>query len=189
MEAKQFAEQLRQTVEQLKAEGVEQIHTSNLVAYLASAAKDLESEQTLDIELHKAKLQKWIEEHKNAHSHSVEMFRSVITAGQNALRTSFLMNGGSSVAMLAFIGHLATTVPEKVPLFASSLAVFVIGVLIAAVASGTTYLSQWFYASENKGLFKIGFSLNVVSIVLGISSYVVYGFGVYEAYGVFSAFT
>lgn len=117
------------------------------------------------------------------------MFRSVITSGQNALRTSFVMNGGSSVAMLAFIGHLATETPEKIPFFASSLTVFVIGVLIVAIASGTTYLSQWLYASKNERLIKIGGNLNVFSIVLGISSYVMYGFGIYKTYGVFSTFT
>lgn len=189
MKANQFAKELCLTVEKLKADGVEKIDTSNLIAYLASASKELESEHTFDTELYKAKLQKWIEEHKNTHSYSVEMFRSVITAGQNALRTSFLMNGGSSMAMLAFIGHLATEVPEKVQLFASSLTVFVIGVLIVAIASGTTYLSQWLYASKNERLIDIGGILNVASIVLGISSYVIYGFGVYKTYGVFSTFT
>lgn len=51
MEANQFADGLRQTLEKLKAEGVEKIDTSNLITYLASSAKELESEQTLDIEL------------------------------------------------------------------------------------------------------------------------------------------
>jgi hypothetical protein len=89
-----------------------------------------------------------VEEHKNIHAHGVEMFRSVIQAGQNALRSAFLMNGGASVALLAFVGHLSSVAPKKVPMLAPSLATFVGGVLVAALASGVTYLSQWFYAGK-----------------------------------------
>lgn len=56
------------------------------------------------------------------------------------------MNGGASLALLTFVGHLSGTNPEKIPAIAASLTVFVGGVLVAALASGTTYLCQWFYA-------------------------------------------
>ena len=189
MEASKFAKELRQTIEQLKADGIDEIKSENLIMYLSDAAKDLGSTDAMDMELYKAKLQKWVEEHKSSHAHSVEMFRSVIAAGQNALRTSFLMNGGSSVAMLAFIGHLATNAPSKVQLFASSLTIFVVGVLIAAVASGITYLSQWFYAGNKTWKEKTGFVLNIVAIILGVGSYVVFAYGISEAYDVFNNFT
>ncbi|MFA7585631.1 MAG: hypothetical protein WCY11_05455 [Novosphingobium sp.] len=189
MEAKNFVQDLRRNVEQLKAEGVEQIEVVNLLDYLESAERDLTSTEVLDVELYKAKLQTWVEDHKRSHNQSVEMFRSVITAGQNALRTAFLMNGGSAVAVLAFIGHLATNAESKVPLFAPSLAIFVTGVLVAAVASGVTYLSQWFYAADKAWAEKTGFVLNIAAIVLGISSYVVFAFGISEAYGVLAKFT
>lgn len=189
MEASKFAKELQQTIEQLKADGIDEIKSENLIKYLSDAAKDLGSDNAMDIELYKAKLQKWVEEHKGSHARSVEMFRSVITAGQNALRTSFLMNGGSSVAMLAFIGHLATHSPSKVHLFAYSLAIFVTGVLVSVVASGTTYLSQWFYAGNKTWQEKTGFVLNIVAIILGIGSYVVFAYGISKAYDIFSTFT
>lgn len=188
MNSNEFALELNKTIKQLKAEGVDSIDTEKLIAYLDDAEGNLESQSESNIELYKANLQQWLEEHKNANAHSVEMFRSVISAGQNALRTSFLMNGGASVATLAFIGHLATTSPEKVTLFSTSLAFFVLGVLVSAITSGVTYLSQWLYASDSKKAEKAGFVLNVAAIVLGIGSYVIFAFGINEAHSVFSNF-
>jgi hypothetical protein len=141
---------LRGIVDDLKTKGVESIPSDNLIRYLDERLRDLStsaappSEAT--IERYKAELLKWVEEHKNIHAQGIEMFRSVIQAGQSALRTAFLMNGGASVALLAFIGHLSSVAPQKVRLLAPSLVVFVSGVLVAALASGVTYLSQWFYA-------------------------------------------
>ena len=189
MEASNFENELRKTLEQLKADGIDEIKLDNLIAYLSDASDDLQSKESINIELYKAQLQNWVEKHKNSHAYSVEMFRSVINAGQNALRTSFLMNGGSAVAMLAFIGHLATTAPEKVTLFSSSLAIFVVGVLIAAVASGATYLCQWFYAGGKSWAETTGFVLNIAAILLGIGSYVIFGYGINIAHDVFSKFT
>jgi type IV secretory pathway VirB4 component len=151
MDAKDFAQELRDIVDELKTKGVESISSENLIKYLDEALRDIStsarpSEAT--IERYKAELQKWVEEHKNIHAQGVEMFRSVIQAGQNALRTAFLMNGGASVALLAFVGHLSSVAPERVSTLAPSLTVFVGGVLVAALASGVTYLSQWFYAGE-----------------------------------------
>lgn len=189
MRAVDFALELKGTVEKLKSDGVNEIKSENLIQYLAKASKDLASEESMDAELHKANLQKWIEDVKCAHAHSIEMFKSVITAGQNALRTSFLMNGGASVATLAFIGHIATSdAPSRVQLFVPSLTMFGFGVLIAALASGGTYLSQWFYASERSWAVRIGFWLNIGTIILGIAAYVVFGFGVMNAANVFLAF-
>lgn len=190
MNVNEFVATLKKDIEQIKEQGIENIRSEDLISYLSTFEGDLESQTEADLEFYRANLQKWVEDHKNIHAHSVEMFRSVITAGQNALRASFLMNGGASVATLAFIGHLATSSPEKVTLFSASLAIFVVGVLFSAVASGTTYLSQWFYGSgEGKKLMVAGFILNVVSIVLGLSSYGIFAWGIYEAHEVFKNFT
>jgi hypothetical protein len=189
MEASKFSKELQQIFEQLKKDGIDEIKTENLIRFFSDQAKGLDSANAIDIERYKAELQRWLEEHKNYHAHSVEMFRSVITAGQSALHTSFLMNGGSSVAMLTFISRLATNTPNKVQLFASSLTIFVIGVLVAALATGTTYLSQWFYAKNKACAKKTGLILNIAAILLGIGSYVVFAYGIREAFNVFRNFT
>ena len=150
MDAKNFALELRDTFLGLQNKGVTTLQTEKVVAYLNEAIASMDrlpsQPSTADTELYKAKLQKWIEEQKNVQSHQVEMFRAVISAGQNALRSAFLMNGGGAVAVLAFIGNLANNDPQRIPSLAPSLTVFVSGVLLVAVASGATYFSQWFYA-------------------------------------------
>lgn len=165
--------------------------SENLIKYLDEELLDLatspKTSGSASSELYKAELQKWVEEHKSAHAHSVEMFRSVILAGQNALRTAFLMNGGAAVALLAFAGHLATTDPHRVPSIATSLTIFVGGVLVAALTSGVTYLSQWFYAGH-PGWQKTGFALNIAAILLGFGAYGVFAFGMWRAYCVFANF-
>lgn len=64
------------------------------------------------------------------------MFRSVIIAGQNAIKTSFLLNDSGAVALLALIGHLAQFSPEEVSDFNKSSIQFAIGVLLATANSG-----------------------------------------------------
>ena len=105
------------------------------------------------------------------------------------MRSAFLLNGGAAIALLPFISHLTEKQPGKVSVFADSLMPFVVGVLAIAVTSGVTYLSQWFYAAENsawKG--KIGFWLNIGAIILGLSSYGFFVWGMCRAYSGFQSF-
>jgi hypothetical protein len=90
-----------------------------LIAYLDDISKSpAQSLTKAELEEYKANLQLPIEQNKNYHASQLEMFRSVITSGQNAIRTSFLMNGGASITILAFISHLAQFKPANVILFA-----------------------------------------------------------------------
>ena len=114
------------------------------------------------------------------------MFRSVISAGQSALRSAFLMNGGGAVAVLAFIGNLANNDPQRIPSLAPSLTVFVTGVLLVTVASGGTYLSQWFYAHISKRSRYTGHTFNILAIVSAIASYCAFAWGIFDAYTVFA---
>ncbi|MDQ7073427.1 MAG: hypothetical protein Q9N32_08265 [Gammaproteobacteria bacterium] len=116
------------------------------------------------------------------------MFRSVITAGQSAIKSSFLLNGSAAVALLAFIGHLATIDKSYVAFFAPSLLPFAYGVLVIAVTSGFTYLSQWLYASEHKSAVTAGFVFNIICIVLGLSSYGFFLWGLFSTYGSLSTY-
>src|SRR5205823_6150772 len=144
MSPKQFAAQMKATIEDIKSKGTAAIYCDNLIAYLNEVQNSPEPEPSpLDIERYKADLQNWIEANKYQHEGRLEMFRSVITSGQNAIRSSFLLNGGAAVALLAFIGHLAQFKAERVPEFAACLLPFAYGVLAIAVTSGFTYLSQW----------------------------------------------
>ena len=192
MDAKDFALELRDTLLGLQNGGATTLQTENMVAYLNEAIASMDrlppQPTMVDMELYKANLQKWVEEHKNTHSHQVEMFRSVISAGQSALRSAFLMNGGGAVAVLAFIGNLANNDPQRIPSLAPSLTVFVSGVLLVAVASGATYLSQWFYAHLPKWGSYTGHAFNILAIVFAIASYCAFAWGIHDAYTVFASY-
>ena len=105
---------------------------------------------TANLEKYKADLQNWIESNKYQHESDIELFRSVTTAGQSAIKSSFILNGGAAIAALAFIGHLVESNLKKVAIFSACLLPFTYGVLTVAVMSGFTYLSQWFHASSNQ---------------------------------------
>lgn len=186
MSVKEFVGQMKQTIEEIKAQGTASIQCDNLIAYLSEIQKAPEKEPTaLQIEQYKADLQNWIETNKQNHEGNLEMFRSVITSGQSAIKTTFLLNGGASIAMLAFIGHLTQFSAAKIPLFAACLATFAYGVLAIAMASGFTYLSQWLYASDRPAAIKAGFYFNLLCILLGFSSYGFFAWGLFKAYCAF----
>ncbi|MFC1588714.1 hypothetical protein ACFL3P_00410 [Pseudomonadota bacterium] len=189
MSTREFAAQLKETIQGIKNDGTAAIYCDNLIAYLEDVEKSPSQAPTeVELEKYKADLQLHIEQNKNSHASQIEMFRSIITSGQNAIRSSFLMNGGASVALLAFIGHLAEIKPDMVASFTGVLMPFVLGVLAMTMTSGFTYLSQWLYNSENTTVQKWGFKLNVACICLGISSYVCFMWGMWCAYYAFTNF-
>ena len=189
MSAKEFAEMLRKIVVDMKANGTEEIHCDNLIAY---SKEVIDSPSPIisnaEMERFKTDLQILVEQTKATHFANLEMFKSVIEAGHNAIKASFLLNGGSAVALLAFISKLTELHKDKVPEFAGSLKIFVIGVFLVTVVSGVTYLSQWFYAGYNGWKTKVGFWLNVLAIILGLSSYGVFIWGMCNAYNSFLRF-
>lgn len=71
-------------------------------------------------------------------------------AGHAAIRASTLINGGGAVALLAFIGHLASSPgkAEAIAYFAMPLSCFVTGALVSVCAQGFTYLGQLFFGDS-----------------------------------------
>jgi len=186
MSTKIFAAQMKATIEDIKSKGTAAIYCDNIISYLNEVLNSPEPNPTaVDIEKYKADLQNWIETNKRNHEGQLEMFRSVISSGQQAIKSSFLLNGGAAVALLAFIAHLTQTDNAKIPEFGCRLLPFAFGVLAISVTSGCTYLSQWLYASLNLVARKWGFKLNVLCIILGISSYGFFIWGLFSTYGLF----
>ena len=75
----------------------------------------------------------------------IEELKAVNAAGQSAIKSSMLVNGGGAVALLAFIGHLTTSseTAGTIPTFALSLTIFVLGVWLGGVSAGFTYLTAF----------------------------------------------
>ncbi len=176
-------------IEGIKSKGTAAIYCDDLIAYLNEVQNSSAPEPTaIEIEKYKADLQNWIEANKHTHEAQLELFRSVITAGQSAINSSFLLNGGATVALLAFIGHLAQFKPGKVAEFGACLLPFAFGVLAIVVTSGLTYLSQWLYASPRPLARKAGFVINMLCIVLGLASYGFFAWGLFTTYRAFVAY-
>lgn len=138
--------------------------------------------------------QEKIEGDKMKNTCDIEMFKSVLEAGQSAIKYSFLLNGGASVAMLAFISALFTsTKTEIIPYIANSLASFSLGTLLVAIAAGTRYLGQLRYQHEvstqaeapTQG--KLGHIINFITIALVFFSYCCFFWGMYVAYETFAS--
>ena len=117
------------------------------------------------------------------------MLKSVLESGQNALRSSFLLNGGAAVTMLAFIGKLSDSHQDKIQDFSVSLSIFVTGVLAITIAYGATYLSQWLYYKDTENNKKSGIAFNILAIIFGLSSYGFFVWGMYKAYCSFVNFS
>lgn len=190
MSTKSFAAELKDLIRSIRDEqGVSEIKCDNLIAYLEQVINSPEEEiNPTQMEKYKAELQVWIKQNEAFQAQNIEMFRSVILAGQNALKTAFLMNAGATVALLAFLGKLSDRHQDKIAVFSSALIVFVSGVLVITIASGATYLSQWFYAHTEPWKRRTGHTLNILAIGLNLASYGCFVWGTLRAYRAFLGF-
>jgi hypothetical protein len=197
MNAKDSCQGLIETLQGLQRDGIGQDNKEKIIKDLHEILDFLEAQPNeLDgaqLEKYKTELQVWVEGQKNVHALNIELFKSTINAGQNAIRSSFLMNGAATISLLTFIGKLTDSAPAKIPLFSSSLILFVIGVGLAGLASGITYCTQWFYATsnyeiKNSLMRNIGSGFNIFSIASVVLSYGVFAYGAFRAYEIFRGF-
>lgn len=181
---------VKEALIKLRQDGVESVAVAALIDLLSKTEPDMRIEElsAAQLEHYKAQLAVWVEKQKEQSSLTVEGFKSVITAGQNALRAAILVNGGAAVAILAYIGKLSVEAEGQVSHFALPLLLFVVGTLTVAVGSGVTYLSQWFYFGGVPWKEKVGFWLNLVAIGLGLTSYGLFGAGTWSAYVAFKGY-
>jgi len=177
METTEAIAKLRQDLQTVKGTGRRWVAIEALEAYLdglekgaAQSAESRRLEYQRLLAHYDAQIKTWI-----------EMFKSVIDAGKEALNALLLINGGAVVALLGFLGaNIAKEGSAALGMrLTSSLLLFGVGVLLGAVAFGVRYLSQAVYAVERN---KIGSTLNVLTILIAIAGYIVFGFGVYGAY-------
>ena len=91
----------------LKKQGIEQLSIDGLIDYFSQlevTRENLSSITPAELEHYKAQIAMWVDSQKSQSQISTEGFKSVILAGQNALRSSLLINGGAAIALLAYIG-------------------------------------------------------------------------------------
>lgn len=126
--------------------------------------------------------------HKAELEGNLEVLRSVFIYGQSALKTTILINGGAAIAVMAFLARYVSVENQiaNMQLFLSALFIFGMGVLFGSLTIGFTYLTQFFFSQSRD---KLGTTFQVVSIILGISSLITFGVGIWFSYqGFGSAF-
>ena len=193
MERKEVIEDIRKALQDVKAQQQKVVSVDALENYLdvleegigVSAAERAEAHQA-NLEHYKAQNTANLAQYEATAAGQREMFRSVVQAGQKAINSSMLINGGAAVALLAFLGRIWDT--GQSPAVASGLTLsllkFLGGVLAATVAFGTTYLTQFTFGH---GWNKTGHSINVISMLLVIGSYILFLWGGHTAYEAFVA--
>jgi hypothetical protein len=185
MEVHDAINEIKHALNEVHGEGNQFIHIQSLINFLESLEKDASMsiemrklQHKSNLEWYKAQRQFEIENYRAQVLSNAEMFKSVIQTGQGALKASFFINGGAAVALLAFIGNIWTKIqgPAVVTALISSLISFGGGVLLGAIATGTTYLGQVTYA---KKWIKWGVILNIVSILIVIGAYFSFASGIW----------
>jgi len=147
----------------------------------------------VEMERYKCELEKW----KIDTQCSMIKYQQVNMQGQAAMKAAFLINGGASVAVLAFIGTAMNNDTNSLLLLklCFSMIMFIAGVLSVAFASGVTYLAGFADASETetdtvqsgKKTFKWWPIMNTIAIILVVIGYVLFAAGSLNAYCAFTS--
>ena len=204
MSTKRTFETIRKGVADYRDKGNDAVGIEALLKYLDSLEEELSGNDEIDVSREaeieriratfanqQAKYQ-WEKEASLAKYHwdkdsSLEMFKSVIASGQNSLRACMLMHAGACIAILAFIGNLASSAETRlfIPPLARVMLWFVIGVLVVSVAYGATYWTQHCYKHNEDG--KWGVRWHVISTVLATISYLLFFVGSVQGYRAMTA--
>ena len=116
----------------------------------------------------------------------MESFRSTISYGIAAMKSLYLVSGGSAAALLAFMGHLITN--DKIDMAKSlsmPLCVFFFASLLASGCLGCSYLSQERYTQN---AMKVGAVCQIIAVLFTFGAYVVCIAGMVLAYATFMSF-
>ncbi len=183
METEELIDAFREQLDQVEAQGNQQVQVTALRAYLDALEKDAGNSQDYRNREHAGMLA-----HDAAKSqHAIEMLKAVLEAGKSALQALLLINGGAVVALLGVLSNLAGKNGGAVlaRYLALPMLQFGIGVLLGALGFAFRYLSQASYAgSENQEdkFHRAGDWVRYAAIITAIAGYVLFGFAVANGY-------
>lgn len=193
MKAKKLKEVIEQYLEKAKAEGVSEIKIERFEKYLSELddlidqTNEEDALQTQrDIAWYTAKEERKLKIYDARISRINAGLGAVITIGQGALKSAAIINGGASIAILAFIGNLYSSSVNVflVSNLADGLAIFGLGVFFAAAASGATYLAQEGYENSKRKQATIFQNTAICAVVI---SYLLFLFGGYYVHSAITA--
>jgi hypothetical protein len=181
MDLREAIAKIRVALVQVQTSGQQVVAIPALLDFLRA----VEQEAPLDSEIRKLEHESNLAYYRAQREHAIEMLRGVVESAKIALTTSILVNGGATVALLAFLGNLlvksAGPVPMQAPLVVAIM-FFSGGVLVAAMATGSTYVTNYCYMQDWK---RSGIGFHVFTVALVIGAYVAFTGGLVAAYHAF----
>ena len=186
MDVQDFVKELRNALQGFKSKGDDLVTIDSLFSYLEGVEESLQREESGATAPHENALR--LEKFRVFHAVQLESDKASVVAGQGALKASFLLNGGATVALLAFIGILSQEQQSMIPVLADCMIGFVVGTFFAAVAHGATYLSQMFISYMKRWSLRFGLVFNVLVVLLTLASYGSFAYGAYATHVALSDF-
>jgi hypothetical protein len=191
MDSKLLIKKIREDVQLVAENGQSVIGVKALDEYLESIEPNEYSLEEQDRK-HKEQLESFKQEHernitkyKTDTEANLEMLRTVINTALVTVKTSLLVNGASAVAILGFLSRVWNAeIPASVSTqLAESLLIFGVGVLISALASAGSYMTQLYFSDEQdlSGAISRG-----ITIVLVFTSFMAFGLGLWHSFSAFS---
>ncbi|MFC3816594.1 hypothetical protein [Lysobacter sp. GCM10012299] len=183
MEPKALIDSVITELDRFKGTGNHQISVEAMKRYM----EGMKASATTSLEERRIAHEGSLAQYSATTQYNLEMFKSVMDAGRNAIQALLIINGGAVIAMLGMLSNLAgkPTGDVLARLLALPLLQFGIGVLLAASCYAVRYFSQACYAEapEEGGIwFKAGQALTLAAILVGISGYVLFAFGIANSY-------
>jgi hypothetical protein len=161
----------------------------NLEADALDAQATKLEDKTLDIATQSAInrenaiFEKWLKEQEHYLAWHLENSRAIIFMSQSAVRVIATANAGAAVALLAFLGNaLAKDAHVVAEHFSSPILTFAIGVVLAVLVAGASYLTQLFYGDDAPKKQKLAIRLHWLSAILWFATTGAFAVGCVETY-------
>jgi fructose-1,6-bisphosphatase/inositol monophosphatase family enzyme len=137
MNASEAIKRIQEALDEAEKTGLTAIPVENLRNYLAQLA----SAATTDSEADSNRFEAWKTQFAAEAAHSVEMFKSVVEAGQTALKSAILINGGAAGILFSFAASAMAKwdIKPGTPILTEighALLAFMVGVGAAGTATG-----------------------------------------------------
>jgi hypothetical protein len=196
MKASDAIREIQEAVLAAEKAGNKDLSIVNLNAYLASVLATADEREGAVPAITEAQaahqLEVWKAQLSSRTALGTEMMKFTMEAGQTALRSAIVINGGAAVTVLAFAGNLITKgqlQPGGLLLthIGGALLWFMMGAGAAGVSSGFRYLAQLvhelrFDPSKSKRWAYAGHGTNFISIALGVASFALFFVGGIASY-------
>jgi hypothetical protein len=112
----------------------------------------------------------------------IERLKAATAYSHLSIKYSFILNSGSAIAIITYIGHFKGN--ENAPSISnlsSAMAYFGMGTLLCVICGFCAYIAQYYLSKIKKKKRKRAKKWRLGSIIFGVSSLVCFMMGLYKA--------